>query len=187
MTASSNDPQPVGAPPRGNPLVVGVLALLMVGGFVGVIVWKRSTIVHGGPLALDARQDGEIDAVGTQSVRVPGRENFMGDVADVWTISLDANQTYTVQVCARSAAQNRRRYSPAFLIHGPGGVNDQRVEASSASPADGTPEHRMVTYTPSHGGTHSIWVYKRLNYNGGGYRVQVTRGARAEIDMSLCM
>jgi hypothetical protein len=164
--------------------VVLVLALLFFGGLAGIVLWRRSATVRGGPLALDARQDGEIDALGTRSMKVPGRDHVAGDIADVWTIPLDANQAYTIQSCAPSSGP--RRYSPAFVVHGPRGPNDQLVLSDSTSNG-GTVGHPVMVYTPGQSGVHSIWVYKPFNHTGGGYRIQVTRGARNEADLSLCM
>ncbi len=179
-------PAPTENPPvkQGNPLVVAALAIVLFGTFGGIVWWKRSTVVRGGPLTLATLQSGEIDGLGTPGRRVPGREIVTGDVADVWTIALEANQPYTVQVCTPSSA--RRRYNPAFVVEAPPGSRQQPVQVTGASPG-GTNDNRIVVYTPTQAGTHSIWVYKPFNYDGGSYRIQVTRGARAEVDMSLCM
>lgn len=179
-------PEPVEYSPvkQGNPLVVAAVAIVFFGALGGIVWWQRSTVVRGGPLALDARQDGEIDGPGTPGRNVPGRESVTGDVADVWTIALEANQAYSVQVCTPSSGP--RRYNPAFVVEAPAG-SSPRVLADTGAAIGGTPTDLLRVYVPTRAGTHSIWVYKPFNYTGGSYRIRVTRGARSEADASLCM
>lgn len=169
---------------QGNPLVVAALAIILFGALGGVVWWQRATVVRGGPLALDSIQSGEIDGPGTPGRSVPGRESVTGDVADVWTIALEANQPYSVQVCSPSSG--RRRYGPAFVVEAPAGAGPRVLPDTGAS-IGGTPADLLRVYVPTRAGTHSIWVYKPFNHSGGSYRIRVTRGARTEADASLCM
>lgn len=161
--------------------LVALLAVAFFGGLIGLFVWSRSTIAHGGPLALGAVGTGEVGVL-SELHHVPGRPSYRTDQAERWLVPLNAGETVTLQVCWLRS-RSRAGSVPMLAVSGPQGENDHPMAAG----IEGGLERRVIVYTPSTTGTHTVWVHRQRAAGSVSYRVQVTRGAQPDPPATLCM
>ena len=175
-------PQDAPAAPKYLPAPLAALVVVaFLGGLVGLFVWSRSNVAHGGDLALGAVGTGEVGAL-SEVHHAPGRPSHLADNAERWRVPLTAGEPVTIQVCGLSSRNHSDR-APMLAVSGPGGGDDHPVNAGIESALG----RRIIVYTPSTTGTHTVWVHMQRNARSVSYRVQVTRGAQPDPPATLCM